>query len=161
MHQASIRKGSALLAGCALFVLTGIGFAGCSTDAVAIEACRAIEAARCEAAPNCEDTDSAFGISTPEQVENCKTFYIDGCLVGVENPQAAPSAKETDLCVATISALGACKAKGTEIGECRVGDKLVTLFDPEGDAALTACELLQEPERLKACSFIDEVEEEE
>jgi hypothetical protein len=80
----------AIAAACALFVLGAAGLGGCSTDAVGVEACRTIQTARCEVAPACLGQEE-FAIETEEQVENCKTYYIDGCLVGVENSNAAPA----------------------------------------------------------------------
>ena len=103
-----LRKACA--AACALFVLGAAGLGGCSTDAVGIEACRLIQTARCEVAPSCLGQEE-FAIETEEQVENCKTYYIDGCLVGVENPNASDESGVG--CEGAIRAIGACEAEGT------------------------------------------------
>lgn len=152
----------AFSAACAFFVLGGAALGGCSTDAVGIEACRTIQMARCEVAPTCLG-EQGFTIETEEQVENCKTYYIDGCLVGVENPgvednppdDADTTGKE---CEEAIRALGACKTAGESdlASDC----KAAGLRDGE-DAATTLCMALDRPEVLKKCAWLEKPEDDE
>jgi hypothetical protein len=154
-----MQVGKAMAAACALFVLGAVGLGGCSTDAVGIETCRLIQTARCEVAPLCKDTDETFGIETPEQVENCKVYYIDGCLVGVENDSTDGDVKDGKVCAAVITSLGSCLKKGTAFEDCKRGDNAIETTS-EG-AGKSYCQLLQSPELLKDCAYVEEPEEDE
>lgn len=132
----------------------GVAFAlvapGCSTGAVGIDACRAIESTRCDAAPLCEDSDPSFGIATEEQVSNCKVFYNDACLVGLENVDEEPTQDTVDDCVAAVTKTGACKTAGAKtMAECEDGPTMVG-----GSEELAPCEVLASPESLKDCAFV-------
>lgn len=139
----------------------GVAFAlaapGCSTGAVGVDACRAIESSRCDAAPACEDGDPSFGIVTEEQIENCKVFYNDACLVGLENVDEEPTQDTVDDCVAAVVKVGACQtAKAATMAECEDGPEVVA-----GAEELNPCEVLAKPENLKDCAFVAADDEEE
>ena len=124
-------------------LLTALAPASCGTDAVGVDACRAIETARCEAATACGFTQ--------EKVDACTLFYRDQCLHGIENADAgAPATEVVDACVAAVNATATCaRAKATKIGGC-AGIALV----PEADPALAPCTILQQKvELLAACAF--------
>ena len=151
---------TAIAAACALFVLGAAGLGGCSTDAVGIEACRLIQTARCEVAPSCLGQEE-FAIETEEQVENCITYYIDGCLVGVENSGAGDESGVG--CEGAIRAIGACEADGKPLAECKNpsdDDKPVKLADGS-DEATSNCMALAKPELLDKCKWLVEVDEDE
>jgi hypothetical protein len=150
----------------AAFAVAAAAFApACSNDAVGIEACRAIEAARCEAAFACEGDTPSFGIATEEQVENCKTFYIDHCLVGIENTEDDDISPDTaDNCVLAIQAVHACQtADNKDLAECNLppdDDGNVVPVELIADAEITTpCEAIRFPEQLKACKFIAKEED--
>lgn len=143
--------GAALLA-------VGLGAAAlvpaCDTGAVGIDACRAIETARCDAAPSCEGDDPSFGIATEEQVRNCKTFYNDQCLVGLENTAAEPSQDAVDDCVAAVAATAACQVAGNAaMSECAAVPMV------EGSEEVSPCEALERPELIADCAFIAKVDD--
>ncbi len=52
----------------------------CGSDAIGIESCRDIEAARCNAAAFCPEARERAS-----EVADCKNFYHDQCLHGIEN----------------------------------------------------------------------------
>jgi|SRR5579859_7229582 len=83
-----------------LFALAAL-FGGCGTDAMATDACRKIEQARCRKAPGCPD----LAIS-PGGVEECVQFARDRCLHGLA--VADPGAAVVDRCVAAIEAAATC-----------------------------------------------------
>lgn len=128
-----------------------LALAACGNEAVGIEECRAIEGARCEVAPNCEDTDQAFGISTEVQVRNCQTYYHDHCLLGIENDTETPAEGSGDDCATAIRAISTCKTNGiTDLSECLNGDEPVAMEE----AGHTPCEAIATPELITACAFI-------
>lgn len=154
---------SSRLLGAALGVLAVAAAAlvpACSNDAVGIEACRAIESARCDAALACEGDSPSFGIATEEQVENCKTFYIDHCLVGIENTADDDISPDTsDACVAAIQAVHACQLEeNKDLAACNMPPDDDGNVEPVGliaDADITTpCEAIKHPEQLKACKFV-------
>ena len=79
-----------------LFMFVVVSGAGCGTNAQAVDECRDIEQARCEAGEPCGLVDD---------VDACKRFYRDHCLHGmvVESPGQA----QVDACVSAIEAAGA------------------------------------------------------
>ena len=146
--------------GLTVFALaSAVGF-GCSTDAVGIDACRTIESARCEAAPSCEGDDTSFGIATEEQVRNCKVFYNDHCLLGLENDAAEPDPDDVTKCEAAIQNVAACKtSRVASMADCQdKKGKAVEMVDAAA-AQLTPCEAIKAPEKIKVCKFIEAVEE--
>lgn len=140
--------------GAFLVGMLALGGTGCSTDAVGVDACRLIESARCDAAPTCEGDPDSSGIVTEVQVENCKTFYRDHCLVGIENDQAEPDGDDVTDCVEAIGKVAKCQT-----------DKVETMADCDvevesGGSDLSPCGAMAEPELITACAFVAAEEEE-
>ena len=75
--------------------------AACGTDAMASDACRKIEQARCRKAPGCPELGIGAG-----GVEECVQFARDRCLHGLA--VADPGAATVDRCVAAIEAATSC-----------------------------------------------------
>ncbi|MFO0548785.1 MAG: hypothetical protein U0271_10380 [Polyangiaceae bacterium] len=123
---------------------------GCDTGARGVDACRAIESARCDAAPACEGDDDDFGIATDVQVENCKVFYNDHCLNGIENNKDSdPDQGDTDDCVEAVNTTAACQRSGVaSMADCD-GVTMET-----GSETITPCQALHEPELMSACAFV-------
>lgn len=137
---AGLLLSTSLAAGALLFVLAP---ASCGSDAVGVDACRAIETARCEAATACGFTE--------EKVQTCTLFYRDQCLHGIENADAGtPATEVVDACVAAVNATAACaKAGATTLDGC-AGAELMASADP----TLTPCKvLLEKVDLLAACAF--------
>src|SRR5262249_54486526 len=130
---------------------------GCGTDAVGIDACRQIEAVRCDVAPACKGDEDTFGINTEEQIANCKTLYLDHCLLGLENPDAEePSQSKAAKCIKAIKAAADCKkAKVETMADCEDAPVI------EGQTELTPCQALHEVEKLQACTFVKKPEKKE
>lgn len=131
--------------------VAGLGFAlspalfssGCGSGAVGIEACRKIEDARCDAAVAC-----GF---TKEQVSDCKLFYQDQCLHGIENSAHRPSETEVNNCIAAVNATGACAtAQVKTMSAC--ADAPVS-DDAQGSAPCDV--LLSTAQKLTACAFAE------
>jgi hypothetical protein len=150
-----VRRPFVVLAAAVLPALAWVA-PGCGTDAVGIEACRAIELARCDVAPRCAGYEGSPAIETEEEVANCRTFYRDHCLLGLENTEAAPGQGEVDACVDAIERTSACGSPGSStMQECGV-----ELRDGD-DGSLAPCRVLQEPERLRACAWLEPPPEDE
>ena len=132
---------SGALAALSLFTL--LAPASCGSDAVGVDACRAIETARCEAATACGFTE--------EQVQSCTLFYRDECLHGVENADAGtPTTPTIDACVAAVNATAACARANAKTIEGCAGATLVN----GGNVTLAPCVILQNKvELLAACAF--------
>ena len=124
-------------------LLTVFAPTSCGSDAVGVDACRAIETARCEAATACGFTD--------EKVQSCTLFSRDECLHGVENADAGePAATSVDACVAAVNATAACAKAGAKTIEGCAGAKLLD----GADVKLAPCVILQDKvELLAACAF--------
>lgn len=87
-------------------------------------------------------------MATETEVENCKTFYRDHCLVGLENTDGEPDSDEVDDCVAAVEKLAACGRDGVEaIADCDVAVA-------SGASPATPCEALANPETIAACAFV-------
>jgi hypothetical protein len=89
------------------FVLAGaaaLSAPGCGTQAVAVEACRSIETARCMQAPACGiDLSQPVHSGAPaSDVDACIRFYHDQCLHGLESGKD-PGSVATNACVAAIN----------------------------------------------------------
>jgi len=125
----------------AVCAFTLVSATGCETDARGVDDCRTIEQARCVAAKDC-----GFVSDVPA----CQRFYRDQCLHGL--PVASPGSVKVQECVATIRAAGQC-AQQAEEG----ANTLLQQCDPpvtQGARVLTACGLVQEPEKAVECSFL-------
>lgn len=131
--------GRALSAGAAVLLLA---FA-CGTEAVGVEECRTIESARCRADAACQPRD--FDVAA------CERFYRDHCLHGMAL-ESAPGQRAVDDCAAAISAAGQCAAASTT--EPLAACALAPETRPGDPAAQTACDVLDFPERLTACDFL-------
>jgi hypothetical protein len=126
----------------------GIAMMSCGTDAVAVDACRQIETARCNAAPAC---------SPGFDVDGCTLFYRDACLVGIGNADAGDVvAAQIQGCITALQACtpdaaaeAGCPGQALHAGAtCGNGDGGV-IADP------TACDILMHcPEVLEACHFV-------
>lgn len=115
---------------------------GCGTDAVAVDECRDIESARCEAGKYCGFVDD---------VDECKRFYRDQCLHGMAVGER-PGTLRVKECVATIRAAGDCaKAGAKTLTECATqglpAPSLKTIHT-------VACDIVQEPEGAEECDFL-------
>jgi hypothetical protein len=147
----SPRRRRSLLWGLALLVPAALWLVpGCGTDAVGIEACRQVETARCDIAPACAGFDGSANLKTEEQVKNCREFYRDHCLLGLENTKADPGQGDIDACVKAIKTTAKCAdPKKSEAGACGVALR-------EGvDPTVQPCEVLQNPHWLQACKWLD------
>ena len=95
----------------------------CGNGAVGVQACRDIEAARCEAAQFCpqslgeaEGTDLSSPVPIGDPVAACVRYYNDACLHGLET-SASPSNVAVNQCVSAIQAAGKAASKG-DAGAC-------------------------------------------
>jgi hypothetical protein len=81
----------------------------CSNDAVGVDACRQVEAARCHNAAACNDAgqfDLGYPVhrgSPTTDVEACIRFYDDACLHGLVTT-VEPGTPAVQQCVAAINA---------------------------------------------------------
>ena len=139
MSVLSVTCCSLLSAVCAF---TLVSATGCNTDAQGIDDCREIEQTRCVAAKNC---------GLVPDVDACQRYYRDQCLHGL--PMTPPGSVKLKQCVDTIRAAGVCATQSggtdTPLSDC----------DPELPSAVSndlvsACDLVQEPEKSVACSFL-------
>jgi len=130
---------------CSFLGLLSAGLAGgCGADAVAIDACRRIETARCEASTAC-------GLSQEESTY-CLALYRDQCLHGIQNKTGDPDQTMVDACVAAVRATEACVRAGAQsMAECAAAP----LVASQSPAAIAPCTVIQrKPEWLSACSFV-------
>jgi len=104
----------------------GLATALACTDPVGVDACRQIEAARCESATGCGiDLSKPVhrGDSPSLDVGACKRYYDDACLHGLVTT-VDPGAAKVDECVKIIN-------------------------DPT-----TSCDVVRSPEKHPACAFL-------
>ncbi|WP_437603517.1 hypothetical protein [Sorangium sp. So ce590] len=129
----------------------------CGNDAVGVDACRQIEAARCEAAAACPEWVGSA--DADERVKTCVEFYWDQCLHGIENDgtggdnraAAEPTDGQVKACVDAVGAARKC-----------AGDKVASMAEcpaaplAEGvDGAISPCEVITEKaHELAACAFV-------
>lgn len=109
---------------------------GCGTSALAVDDCRSIEYARCDASVPCGLVDDAAA---------CKRYYRDHCLHGL---LVKPPAGAVGECVRVIREAGQCAA---EDPEASLTDCAVT--EPRTDLDL-ACDVVAHPERADECTFL-------
>lgn len=164
MPSRALPRGFALLV--LLGAALGLAHGGCGTDAKGIEACRKIEAQRCELAPTCAAYAKAHDltvIATPDDVTRCQEFFHDQCLNGIENAgeQARePNDAEASACAAALRAVAKCAGAATLEGCADV--TLVSGIEPE---SVSACGVLLGAayptpgnligvEALAACAFV-------
>jgi hypothetical protein len=79
-----------------------LAVAGCGTDAVGIQACRQIQAARCQQASPCGITLQPPYHSSGTDVEACVRFYDDACFHGLASG-TDPGPIAVNACVAAIN----------------------------------------------------------
>jgi hypothetical protein len=122
----------------ASLMVGGAAAVACGNGAVGVQACRDIEAARCEAAPSCpaslpagEGTDLASPVPTGDPVAACVRYYNDACLHGLAT-SVAPSTVAVNDCVSAIQAAGKAAAKGNT----------------------AACATIVSPQNVAACAFL-------
>ena len=112
----------------------------CGTDAVAVDACREVELARCEAGVAC---------GLIEDVVACERGIETRCLHGVAT-ETGPGRVSLQRCGDAIRAAGECAERLDEEAspcECRELPTPSTLAE-------TVCDLVLEPERLAECRFL-------
>lgn len=81
--------------------LSLVGAPACGTDAVGVDACREIEAARCDRAVECQiPLDSPRPGGDP--VAACRRFYLDACLHGIQSGKD-PTVPERKACVDAVT----------------------------------------------------------
>jgi hypothetical protein len=112
--------------------------AGCSTDPVNPDGCRAIEEVRCEAAFYCPNFPGypAFDVTA------CKRFYRDQCLHGLAS-EADPGEPRIEQCVKAIQTAKNCAVRGTS--PCAIG---------AATTVTTACDVVEHPETYPECAFL-------
>jgi hypothetical protein len=120
-----------------------VALTSCGTNAVAVEACRQIEAARCDAMQAC-------GLSA-DAAAACSSFYHDQCLHGVENPKPDAGTATIDACVAAIRATAACaRAGAADMAACPAAP-----LTSSADAALKPCDVIgKNAHLLSDCAFV-------
>jgi hypothetical protein len=119
-----------------------LGLSSCGTDAVGVSQCREIEAARCEAAAFCPEIDF------DGDVEECKRYTRDHCLHGTAT-EKAPRPGETSACVNAIDDAAKCAKTSPDAlaDDCGI-DRFAS------GSKTTVCDIILEPEKAKACSFL-------
>ncbi len=80
--------------------------AACGTSAVDVDACRQIEAARCQRAPSCNISVEPPHRTSGSDIDGCIRFYNDACLHGLVAGNA-PGPPALSACIAAIRT-GAC-----------------------------------------------------
>jgi hypothetical protein len=132
--------GPALL-GAASFVA---GIPGCGPEPVAVDDCRAIEYARC---------DAAFACGFVEEAESCRRFYRDHCLHGLA-AESSPGGQDVEDCVSAIELAGECALTDDEltVTECLDGDSGIVVVDPDVESV---CDLVRYPEGIRECEFLN------
>ncbi|MBV9949176.1 MAG: hypothetical protein JOZ69_20170 [Myxococcales bacterium] len=123
-----LRRWGSLLVPTAMAAL-GVASA-CGTDAVGVDACRKIEEARCERAPDCRIVLVPPYHTSGTDVDACRRFYDDACLHGLASSD--PGTTATNACVGAIDQGGcdvvahpesdpACAWLGAESGDAGAG----------------------------------------
>jgi hypothetical protein len=112
---------------------------GCGTDAKAVDECRDIEQARCDAAHSCGVVDD---------VDACKRFYRDHCLHGMV--VESPGQSRVDQCVSTIKAAGVCAQSSADIALADCPNSV----SAAATGVTTACDVVLYPERTAECAFL-------
>jgi hypothetical protein len=107
MFRAPLARLAPFAALLAMGAAVGAIVVACGTDAVGVDACRQIEEARCNQAPNCA---AEISLSAPlhpggsaGDVAACIRFYDDACQHGLATG-VAPGQPAVSACVAAINA---------------------------------------------------------
>lgn len=116
---------------------------GCGGSAVGVEACRKIEATRCNALTACGKTEA--------EAAYCNELYRDQCLYGIENAASEPTDGMVSACVSALQAVETCARAGAKtMVDCPTAT-LIASASPQ----ITPCQIIQRnPELLASCSFI-------
>ena len=109
---------------------------GCGTSAIAVDDCRSIEYARCDAGVPCGLVSDAAA---------CKRYSRDHCLHGL---LAKPPGGAVGECVRVIREAGQCAAEDPEatLSDCAVTEPRSGLD--------SACDVVAYPEKADECSFL-------
>lgn len=144
----SLRQISALLC---LPLAVGSLAGGCATEAVAIEDCRQIEFARCEASVPC-------GVILQDEVEECQRIYREQCLHGIAGPEE-PTADQQRLCLNLIveageraSELAAELSNAADAEASGEGSEK----SPKQIEYEVACRIVSEPWEREECDYLNE-----
>ena len=134
--------------------------AGCNGGAVGVDACIAIEQARCGLAIKCAGQNGVPNYKwTATEVANCKTLYRDHCRVGIENTVSKePSKDQYTACVAALTAVATCGApvaKGGQALPSMLGCLENGTQVGVDDFTLAPCAAFENPEHLTDCNFIE------
>ncbi len=96
-----------------MFAVMVLPTVACGTDAVGVDACRAIQKAECEAAPACGIVLEPPYHTTGTDVDECIRFYNDQCLHGLASG-TDPGTVAVNACVSAI------ESAATTEGGCAV-----------------------------------------
>ena len=132
LMQGSRRSARVILG---LGIVLSTGYIGCTTSAVAIQECRDIEAARCEASVPC-------GVIEADEVESCQRFYRDQCLHGISGSKE-PTSDEQKTCLELINDAAEVAEKTMSFG-----------MGGEGGVYELACEVIAAPWKHPDCAFV-------
>lgn len=119
----------------------------CGSSATGVEACRTLEARKCELVVGCPGAT----VADAGDVEACKLFYRDQCLHGMADG-ADPDDAAVNGCLAALDKAATCRA--TKLSACTGAPPLAAGADA---TKLTGCDALLATESLAACSFLGPV----
>jgi hypothetical protein len=110
-----------------------------------VSACRDIEQTRCRAALQCELIDD---------VAACERYYRDQCLHGLPTSEVPEGVED---CVASIQVAGECAAEnGSDAPPSACdSDDARALTSASGREVDSVCKLVQKPESLRSCRFLN------
>jgi hypothetical protein len=136
---------SGILRSAAALALFGVGLtAACGTDAEGVSQCRTIEAARCRAGAACGQVSD---------VDACLRYTRDHCLHGTAT--GTPNPGDVNDCVDVLQQLGSC-AQDSD-GKMLARD-CVTLVPGVPATTTHVCDVIEQPEQAKDCSFLMPIE---
>lgn len=137
----------------------------CDNGALGQDACRAIEAKRCEILSGC----AGFDLDEASEVTACKLYYRDQCIFGLAaDVVQEPDGPMLDRCLAALDAAAACKGGDGTLASCDDPPALDASYDPDKGVdgpvdvtTATACEVINYPSYLTECAFLQAVPEED
>ena len=120
------------------------GIQGCGPEPVAVDDCRAIEYARC---------DAGVGCGFVEDAESCRRFYRDQCLHGLV-AKSSPGGQDVKECVNAITRAGECAAKDADqsVSDCVDDDSDIDVVDSDIESV---CDVVRHPEGIEECEFLN------
>jgi len=104
-----LRRGSAAAWALPLLLAAAAVAGGCGTDAVDVDGCRQIEAARCRQASACGIPLEPPYFTSGGDVDACIRYYDDACLHGLASADPGPAS--LNACVAAIQSDSVAKDK--------------------------------------------------